>query len=97
METFVLLKPTRSVPCSPTTSCLEPETPDRLFRARNRPENIYHLERVDLQNVAAGEAIFPENTDVVTGGFPPDRLPGKRRGLLTYDYYGRTIERSEAP
>lgn len=56
------------------------------FEKRNKNANdIYHLESiVDLVKKAkAGESIFPDNIDVVTGGFPCQdfSVAGKRKGF----------------
>lgn len=52
---------------------------------KENPETIYHLDSiVDLvKRASAGEKIFPENIDIVTGGFPCQdfSIAGKRLGF----------------
>ena len=55
------------------------------FEARRNVERVYHLESiVDLVNRAkVGERVFPDNIDIVSGGFPCNdfSVAGKRRGF----------------
>ncbi len=54
-------------------------------KTNKRANDIYHLESiVDLVKAArAGEDVFPENIDIVTGGFPCQdfSVAGKRKGF----------------
>jgi DNA (cytosine-5)-methyltransferase 1 len=101
-NSLVLLKPTRFR--TVFANDILPEARNAwngYFRERGRFENIYHLESiVDLvKRHKQGEAIFPENIDVVTGGFPCQdfSLAGKRKGFDSHkDHNGRLIGLSEA-
>ena len=98
----ILLKPTRF-----TTVFANDILPEArkawtgFFSKKGRPENIYHLESiVDLvTRHKQGEAIFPENIDIVTGGFPCQdfSLAGKRKGFNSHkDHQGKLIASTEA-
>ncbi len=68
-----------------------------FFSSRGVDKNIFHTESiVDLvKKQKAGKSIFPNNIDVVTGGFPCQdfSLSGKRLGFNSHkNHYGNKIE-----
>lgn len=70
-------------------------------RRKAHAQDIYHLGSiVDLvKQVRAGEAVFPENVDIVTGGFPCQdfSVAGKRQGFNSNkSHLGRALS-EEAP
>ena len=69
-------------------------------RKHSNANNIYHLDSiVDLVKRAQnGEKIFPENIDIITGGFPCQdfSIAGKRMGFNSEkSHNGRKLEASE--
>ncbi|MFO7826671.1 MAG: DNA (cytosine-5-)-methyltransferase [Cyclobacterium sp.] len=71
------------------------------FRKKGYPASVYHVESiVDLVKLhRQGTPVFPENVDLVTGGFPCQdfSLSGKRKGLSSHkDHHGR-IFKTEIP
>ncbi|MBR2924052.1 MAG: DNA (cytosine-5-)-methyltransferase [Clostridia bacterium] len=70
---------------------------------KNKPNanDIYHLDSiVDLvKRAKAGEKIFPENIDIVTGGFPCQdfSIAGKRLGFASQKSHKGTVLSNEEP
>jgi DNA (cytosine-5)-methyltransferase 1 len=66
----------------------------------NNSESIYHIDSiVDLvKRAKAGEKVFPDNVDVVTGGFPCQdfSVAGKRNGFNSHrSHNGKALEADE--
>jgi len=67
---------------------------------RKKAENLYHLDSiVDLvKRSKSGESVFPDNIDIVTGGFPCQdfSLSGKRLGFDSQiSHLGKILEKDE--
>ncbi len=67
------------------------------FKKRNYSSEVYHLESiVDLVKMhKEGYKVFPDNVDIVTGGFPCQdfSLSGKRKGFNSHkDHAGKIIK-----
>jgi DNA (cytosine-5)-methyltransferase 1 len=71
------------------------------FKKRNYSSEIYHVESiVDLVKMhREGYKVFPDNVDVVTGGFPCQdfSVAGKRNGLNSHKDHTGKIIKDESP
>lgn len=71
------------------------------FKKKNHSSEIYHVESiVDLVKMhKEGYKVFPENVDIVTGGFPCQdfSVAGKRNGFNSHKDHTGKIIRDEMP
>jgi len=71
------------------------------FKNKNYSSEVYHVESiVDLVKLhKQGEKVFPDNVDMVTGGFPCQdfSLSGKRNGFNSHKDHKGIIIKTEVP
>ncbi len=95
-DDWVIVKPTRFVTAFANDILPEARTAWKAYMSRrDRQEGIYHFGSIVdyVKRHNQGEKIFPDNIDVVTGGFPCQdfSVAGKRMGFQSQkDDFGKT-------
>jgi DNA (cytosine-5)-methyltransferase 1 len=74
---------------------------NNYFKKRGSSSNVFHLGSIVelVKKHHAGEKVFPENIDIVTGGFPCQdfSVSGKRKGLNSHKDHNGKLIKSEIP